>query len=74
MKLMRDNRAVIGVHLGRMESRGAMVKSQLTEIFRLYAAGKVKPVIGKIFPLEQAAEAHRYIHHRQNIGKVLLQV
>lgn len=74
MKLMHDNRAVIGVHLGRMESRGALLKTQLTEIFRLYAAGKVKPVIGKVFPLELAAEAHRYIHQRQNIGKVLLQV
>jgi len=74
LKLMRGNIAVIGVHLGRMEGRGALLKNELDEIFRLYAAGQIKPVIGKIFLLEQAAEAHRYIHNRQNIGKVILTV
>lgn len=31
-------------------------------------------LIGKTFPLEEAAAAHRYIHSRQNIGKVVLHV
>ena len=35
-------------------------------------AGKIKPEIYKTFPLEQAAEAHRFIQSRQNIGKVVL--
>ncbi len=72
--LMRRNISVIGVNLGRMKGREALLRSQLEEIFRMYAAGQVKPVIGKTFPLEQAAEAHRYIHARQNIGKVVLTV
>jgi NADPH:quinone reductase-like Zn-dependent oxidoreductase len=74
LKLMRGNIAVIGVHLGRLKSRGELLQNELEEIFRLYAAGQIKPVIGKSFPLEQAAEAHRYIHTRQNIGKVILTV
>ncbi len=74
LNLMRDNIAVIGVHLGRLESRGALLRKQLEEIFGMYVAGQIKPVIGKTFPLAQAAEAHRYIHSRQNIGKVLLTV
>jgi NADPH2:quinone reductase len=40
----------------------------------MYGAGAIKPVIGKIFPLDQAAAAHRYIHERKNIGKVILSV
>jgi len=61
-------------HLGRLESRSALLWAQLEEILRLYAAGQLKPVIGKIFPLSQAASAHRYVHNRQNVGKVILRV
>jgi len=74
LTLMRKNLAVIGVHLGHMAGRESLLRRQLEEIFRMYAAGKVKPVVGKTFPIEQAAEAHRYIHARQNIGKVVLTV
>ncbi len=72
LRLMRDNTSVIGVHLGRMKGHERLLRQQLEEIFKMYAAGQVKPVIGKTFPLEQAAEAHRYIHARRNIGKVVL--
>jgi synaptic vesicle membrane protein VAT-1 len=74
LKLMAQNLAVIGVSLGVMESRGALLKGELDELFRMYSAGKIKPVIGKTFPLEQAAAAHQYIHDRKNIGKVILSV
>jgi synaptic vesicle membrane protein VAT-1 len=74
MKLMNDNISVIGVHLGRLLSRGALLRGELDEIFRMYATGKIKPVIGKSFPLVEAAAAHRYIQERKNIGKVILTV
>ncbi len=74
LRLMRSNISVIGVHLGRMKGREALLRRELEEIFRMYATGEVKPVIGKTFPLEEAAAAHRYIHARQNIGKVVLTV
>lgn len=72
LKLIEHNVAVIGVHIGRMGHRGQVLKPQLEEIYRLYGTGEVKPVISKSFPLAEAAEAHRYIHARKNIGKVLL--
>lgn len=37
-------------------------------------AGKLKLTISKTFPLEQAAEAHKYIESRQSFGKVLLRL
>jgi NADPH:quinone reductase-like Zn-dependent oxidoreductase len=46
----------------------------MDEILKLHQLAKIKPVIAKSFPLEQAAEAHRFIHARKNIGKVLLLV
>lgn len=74
LRLMRRNISVIGVNLSRMSGREALLRRQLEELFRMYAAGQIKPVIGKTFPLEHAAEAHRYIHARQNVGKVILTV
>jgi NADPH:quinone reductase-like Zn-dependent oxidoreductase len=72
LKMMSQNLAVIGVNLGRLQSRGALLRAELDELFRMYGAGKIKPVISKTFPLAEAAAAHRYIHDRKNIGKVIL--
>jgi synaptic vesicle membrane protein VAT-1 len=74
LKLMRKNIAVIGVSLGILQSRSAILRNELDELFRMYSAGKIKPVIGKTFPLTEAAAAHRYIHERKNIGKIILAV
>ncbi len=38
------------------------------------ADGTVKPVVGRAFPLAQAAEAHRYLASRQAFGKVVLTI
>ncbi|MBI4462192.1 MAG: zinc-binding dehydrogenase [Acidobacteria bacterium] len=73
MNLMRHNRAVVGVHLGALgRTNPALIKEQLGELFRLHAEGKIKPYVGKTFPLAEAAAAHRFLHDRQNLGKVLL--
>ncbi len=74
LKLMSENIAVIGVSLGHLQARGSLLHREIEEIFRLYAAGKIKPMIGKSFPLAQAAAAHQYIQERKNIGKVILTV
>jgi len=77
LKLMSKNLAVIGVSLGGVlaSSHGsALVRREVGELFKLYAAGSIKPVIAKSFPLLDAAAAHQFIHDRKNIGKVLLTV
>lgn len=37
-----------------------------------FASGRLKPVIDRVYPLEQAGAAHRYLATGHNIGKVLL--
>lgn len=76
LKLMNRNAAVIGVSLGPAlrRARPVLIKSELDDIFAMYAAGKIKPVISKSFPLDQATAAHQYIQDRKNIGKVILSV
>lgn len=74
LKLMSENLAVIGVDMRKLDSRGALLRQEMGEIVRLYTEGKIKPVIAKTFPLDQAALAHQFIHERKNIGKVILAV
>jgi NADPH:quinone reductase-like Zn-dependent oxidoreductase len=73
LDLIGKNRAVIGVHLGTMgRAHPQRVRGWLEELFKLYAAGQIKPHIGATFPLGEAAQAHHFIHERKNLGKVLL--
>lgn len=44
------------------------------EALRLAAAGTLRPVVGQVFPLAAAAEAHAAIEARATLGKTLLAV
>ncbi len=46
----------------------------LQTIFNLAAEGKIKPVIEKTYPLEQAAEAMQYVARGHSRGKVMIKV
>lgn len=44
------------------------------DLFSLWREGKLKVAIDREFPLQQAAEAHRYLEGRQTRGKLLLKI
>ena len=50
------------------------VKSELHTIMKLVAAGRLKPVVDRVFPLPEAAAAHTYLESGQQFGKVVLRV
>jgi len=72
IRLMNDNKAVIGVNLGHLWDRMDMLRHEMTGLLADWEAGRIRPVVGKTFPLVDAAAAHRYIQERQNVGKVVL--
>jgi len=74
LSLMNQNRAVMGLNLGHLWSEGRQLREAMSLILEHVAAGRLRPVVAKTFPLEQAAEAHRYMQSRSNIGKVVLTV
>lgn len=44
----------------------------VNQLFDIMMEHKLKPVIDSVHPLKKAAEAHRRLEERQNIGKVIL--
>ena len=49
-------------------------KSELQTVMKLVAAGKLKPVVDRIFPLAETAAAHAYLESSSQFGKVVLTV
>jgi NADPH:quinone reductase-like Zn-dependent oxidoreductase len=72
IKLMNDNKAVMGVNLGHLWDHIDMLRREMLALLADWDAGHIQPVVGKTFPLTEAAAAHRYIQERQNVGKVIL--
>jgi zinc-binding alcohol dehydrogenase/oxidoreductase len=42
--------------------------------YDLIASGKARPIVDRVFPLEQAAEAHQHLEQGRQLGKVVLAV
>jgi putative PIG3 family NAD(P)H quinone oxidoreductase len=60
-----------------LRARSVAQKAQVADAVRrnawpLIAAGRVRPVIHRTFPLAQASEAHRLMESSQHVGKIVL--
>jgi NADPH:quinone reductase-like Zn-dependent oxidoreductase len=49
-------------------------KSELHTVLKLVAAGRLKPIVDRVFPLAEAAAAHTYLESGSQFGKVVLRV
>ncbi|MFN7065218.1 MAG: zinc-binding dehydrogenase [Aquificaceae bacterium] len=49
-------------------------RADLFKITELFERGLLKPIVDKVFPLEEAQEAHRYLEESRHFGKVVLRV
>lgn len=56
------------------EQKAAIVAAVLAGVWPAVEAGEVRPVVDRVLPLDQAADAHRLLEQSSHIGKVLLQV
>ncbi|XP_073122552.1 uncharacterized protein [Henckelia pumila] len=56
------------------EDKANIVSEVEKNVWPAIAAGKIKPVVYKSFPFEEAAEAHLLLESSKHIGKILLLV
>jgi len=54
--------------------KGAIADELRARVWPVLDAGRAGPVIYKVFPLDQVAEAHRLMESSTHIGKIMLQV
>ena len=72
ISLMNDNKALMGINLGRMWSESDRLLAWLGELLELAATNEIAPVIDRVLPLENAAVAHHRLQDRTNVGKIVL--
>lgn len=66
-------RTVVGfamAHFARLRSE--VYARHRRELWDLYLGGRLRPLVHRTLPLADAAEAHRILERRENVGRVLL--
>ena len=72
LKLMRESKSVIGLNMLALWDEHGVARRADRPAPRLDRRGRLRPVVAKEFRLDDGAAAHRYMHERSNIGKVVL--
>ena len=72
LSLINHNRGVFGLNAGHLWDERRQLQPLMQLLLTELSANRLEPVVAKTFPLERVADAHRYIHSRANIGKVVL--
>ncbi|HEV8259062.1 MAG TPA: NAD(P)H-quinone oxidoreductase [Casimicrobiaceae bacterium] len=56
------------------QRKAAIARALRERVWPLFEAGRLKPVIYRVFPLQEAAAAHALMESSQHIGKIMLAV
>ncbi len=73
LDLMSANQGVMGLNLATLGEESESLGNAMKEISSGIGTW-LKPRVDRMFPLDEAAAAHRCLHDRLNIGKVVLTV
>ena len=62
--LFTKHQALLGSFMGTL--------GELHRVLKFVFQGKLKPVVDRVFPLHDIAEAHRYLENKEQFGKVVV--
>jgi len=66
--------SVHGLWLTYLSQNASLMEMAWTQLSQWVQEDKLHPVIGKVFPLEEARAAYRLIQEGQNFGKIVLKI
>jgi NADPH2:quinone reductase len=70
--LMGGSKTISGFWLSHCFGKKELMNDVIAQLFKLIKEGKLKPVIGEVFPLSQATLAHKSMLARETMGKITL--
>ena len=72
LKLMRESKSVIGLNMLTLWDAKQSLDELIDPLRAWIDDGSLRPVVAAEFRLDDGAAAHRYVHERSNVGKVVL--
>ena len=74
-RILLKNMSVVGCYWGGyLEHYPAFLEQAQAELFALYEAGRIKPVVSRSYSLADAVSALRALAERKTFGKVVLKI
>ncbi|AEX51851.1 zinc-binding dehydrogenase [Rahnella aquatilis CIP 78.65 = ATCC 33071] len=68
---MQSNQTLMGVFMGPLFERPG-VRASVDDMLQALAAGRIRVVIDRIFPLASAAEAHEFAETAKPLGRIVM--
>jgi NADPH:quinone reductase-like Zn-dependent oxidoreductase len=72
LKQMSESKAVIGLNVLTLWDELGSAERWTAPLTEMLSDGTIRPVVAESFPFDRAADAHRFISERRNVGKVVL--
>jgi NADPH:quinone reductase-like Zn-dependent oxidoreductase len=72
LAIMNENKGVFGLNMLHWWDREGSLDRVVDPLVADLESGRIEPVVAASFPFDRAADAHRFIHERKNVGKVVL--
>src|SRR5256714_4990840 len=72
LAVMNENKGIFGLNMLHWWDAEGGFDRALGPLLEGLEKGDLKPVVAEAFPFDRAADAHRFIEERRNIGKVVL--